>query len=106
MVLAAQEDHVEHGLGARPAGRAEQVDHGLGLQARHHQVAADVEDLGLADPIGRDVLDGEAVVGPGRADEPAVLALDVDDHRRGRADAGDAVDARGYRRRRPRACRR
>ena len=92
-MLAAEEDHVEHGLRPAAPGGAEEIDERVGLQGRHHEVTADVDDLGLADPVSGDVLDGEAGIGAGRADEAAVLALDVDDHGGGRAGTGDAVHA-------------
>ena len=94
-MLAAHQHDVQHRLRARCPGRAEQVSHRGGFQARHHEEAADVDHLGLADPFGGDVLGRKSGVGAGRADEPPVLALDVDDHAAGRADAVDLVQARG-----------
>ena len=91
VVGGAGRGDVEHRDRASTAGEAEAFGEGLGLDAREDQVAAEVDDPGVAVEQGVEVGGGQGPVRAEGMDEAAVLALDVDDE--GLARSPTRVDA-------------
>jgi hypothetical protein len=95
MIARTWQHHVQNRFDTSGACFAKDLGQAVLFEARHQQVTADVEHLGLSDALHVNLFGGDARVGPHGVDEASILPRHVDNQRPRGSDIVQLLHAAG-----------